>query len=107
MLSALLIAIVLFFTIQLLEKDKDAVDFSNVFIIALVPIVVVSLLNFGISLADLSPAFYLLNFVIGVACMFFLSKYFFDWKNGKAGVLATVYVVSSIGLEIGMASISA
>jgi hypothetical protein len=107
MIAALLIAVVMFFAIQLLQKDRDAVEFSNVFIIALAPTILVSLLNFGIAISGISEILYLVSFLIGIISVFFLSKYFFDWKSGKASILTSVYLISNIGFSFGLASISA
>jgi len=45
MLVALLTAVVLYFSIQLLQKDRDATDFGTVFIIVFVPALILFISN--------------------------------------------------------------
>jgi len=90
----------MYITISILQRKEGGADFGLAFMIVLIPAIVMFLTNLAVTLFDLNPIFSLASFVIGVLLVFFVSKNAFDWKWGKAAILTSVYLVSSIGAEI-------
>ena len=107
MISTLLITIILFITIKIIEKDNDHIDFTTVLMIAVVPLIIVGIINFGISMFELNEMFSLIGLALSLGVVFYMSKDAFEWKWTKALLLTSVYLVSSIVVQLGMVALLA
>ena len=107
MLVALLTAVVLYFSIQLLQKDRDATDFGTVFIIVFVPALILFISNVIIGTMGLNPLFSFIPMVVSVAVVFFMSNNIFEWGNKKSAALSAIYIVTLIGAQVGLTFLAA
>ncbi len=107
MIVALLTAVILYFSIQLLQRDRDAADFGTAFAIVFVSGVILVLGNIAIGLMELNPLLGLIPMLLALASIFLMSKSIFEWGNKKSFALCGIYLVSLIGLDLGVAVVLA
>jgi hypothetical protein len=90
----------MYFTINLLQKKEDKVDFSTAFTIVIAPAIVLFIANLCIGLMGLPEFIGLIALVLALILVFFMSKNYFDWGAGKAATLCGVYLASQIGTTV-------
>ncbi len=105
MISILIISAILFIAAKLIHKDKDLIDFTSMLALVIAPAIAVFLVGMVISYFKLSVVFNYVGLAVAFLIVFFFSNSFFEWGHKKAGVLASIYLVSSVFVQFGLSLI--
>ncbi|MDF0533629.1 hypothetical protein KDN34_10165 [Shewanella yunxiaonensis] len=102
MIIVLITAVVLYFSIQLLQRDRAATDFGTAFTIVFVPALIIFLGNLAIGLLGLPPLLTFVPMALAIVSIFLISKHAFEWGNKKSLILTAIYFLTLVVSEVGI-----
>ena len=100
MLTILLLSSILFFAAKLIHEDSELVDFTSMLGLVLAPAIISFMITAGLSAFEVEPIFYVSSTLVATIVVFFFSNSIFEWGYEKSGMLAGIYIISSLVIEV-------